>query len=205
MTACRTLPVLIVIVTSVLVCSVAADQKSHASGLIDLVTIPGAPELGWVEGMRHSDANGLAWHCKLAPGPHLYSLERLREGRARLPADVAKKGFQTIFNYEAQHGGFPAVERGQWERALRIYLIQHLTFLSEHGRAEFRMPKPSLTWRGWLRQALEDINQKAYRKGLSAAHTRQALINWVMCHISDVQAEQVRQKIYDVNEADSKQ
>ncbi|MDE0414033.1 MAG: hypothetical protein OXI47_06820 [Gammaproteobacteria bacterium] len=200
----RAVSTLISVAAGVLVFSVAAGQGSRSPELIGLATIPGASELGWVEVMRQSDTGDAGWHCKTAGG-HLYALERLREGRARVPPDVAEKGWQAIFNYEARHGGLPAVAGTLWERALGIFLIQRLTFLSENGRPAFRTPKPSLTWRGWLRQTLEEINEKADRKGMSAARRRRALGNWVMCHISEVHAERVRQGIYDNSEKASNQ
>lgn len=201
----RAVSALISVAVGALVLSVAAGQESRSPEVIDLATIPGASELGWVEVMRQSDAGRDAgWHCKTAGG-HLYALERLRQGRARVPPDVADRGWQAIFDYEARHGGLPAIAGTLWESALGIFLIQRLTFLSENWRPEHRTPKPSLTWRGWLRQTLEEINEKADRQGISAARKRKALGTWVMCHISEVQAERVRQAIYDNSEKASNQ
>jgi len=181
----RAVSTLISVAAGALVFSIAAGQDSRSPKVIDLATIPGASELGWVEVMRQSDTGEAGWRCKTAGG-HLYALERLREGRAR-------------------HGGLPAVAGTLWERALGISLLQRLTFLSENGRPAFRTPKPSLTWRDWLRQTLEEINEKADRKGMSAARKRKALGNWVMCHISEAHAERVRQVIYDNPENASNQ
>ena len=188
---------LVGIAAGALVIPVTANEGLPRLGLINLKMIPGAPELGWVEVMRQNDTGNPGWYCHEVGGSHLYALQRLREGKAMIPLDIAEKGALAIYEYEAQHGGLPAVGSAFWEQYLGLYLMERLTLFSKSGKPELRMPKPSLTWRDWLRQTLEEINRKADRKGMTEARKRQALINWVMCHISETHAEQLRQFIHD--------
>lgn len=177
-----------------MVIPIAAGNESPKPDLIELKRIPGASTLGWVEVVRPLEADGVGWHCDNSF--HLDSHFRLQEGRARIPPDIANRGVQAIYDYQLRHGRRAAFDATTWTSAMGTFLRNSLAILSEQ-RPEYRMPKPSLTWRGWLRQTLEDIHEKADRNGMSSTAKKKALQNWVLCHVSESHAERVRQLLYD--------
>ena len=171
----------------------AAGSQSREVDLIDLRKIPGASGLGWVEVERQIDDVG--WHCDASS--HLYLLSRLREGRARIPPRTSEAGFRAVLEHQARQGRLPEVDAGLWHMALGTYLRDRLTRYFERGKPGSSASPRSFSWRGWLRETLEKINAKADREGMSQQAKRQALRNWVLCHISEVEAEGLRQIMYD--------
>ncbi len=172
---------------------VAANAQTLKSDLTQLGIIPGSSNLGWVEVERQS--NSVGWQCE--HGSNYYSLSMLREGRPVIPPKVSEAGSSAIIAYVISQGRQPEIDPEIWHGMLGRFLILRLTGYSERGRPGSPAPPPSFSWRDWLRQTLEKLNVKADREGMSKGAKQKALRNWVLCHISEVEAEKVRQVIYD--------
>ena len=172
---------------------VAANAQTLKSDLTQLGIIPGSSNLGWVEVERQS--NSVGWQCE--HGSNYYSLSRLREGSPVIPPKVSEAGTSATIAYVISQGRQPEIDPEIWHDWLGRSLIMRLTVYSERGKPGSPAPPPSFSWRDWLRQTLEKLNVKADREGMSKGAKQKALRNWVLCHISEVEAEKIRQVIYD--------
>ncbi|MDE0453548.1 MAG: hypothetical protein OXI90_17485 [Gammaproteobacteria bacterium] len=175
--------------------AVAAHAQTQKADLIGLAKVPGSSSLGWVEVERQN--NNVGWQCE--HGANYFSLSRLREGRPVIPPEVSGRGSSATIAYVISQGRQPEIDPEIWHGMLGRFIILRLTGYSEGGKRGSPAPPPSFSWRDWLRQTLEKINAKADREGISQGAKKKALRSWVLCHISEVEAERIRQVIYDNN------
>ena len=150
-----------------------AGEAKSSDGPTEFARIPGAPNLGWVEVERRNGADGRGWQC--GSPVHLYLVSELRRRTPYgLPAETP-------------------IDSAVWDRMLRLYLLKRLTEYYP-GRG-----KPGLEGRdrsfSWLTETLERINDDADRAGLRQQAKAAALHAWVVCHISLVEAAQIRDSI----------
>ena len=164
-----------------------SEDSLGKADLIDLWAIPEALELGSVEVERRGET-AIGWQC-YGPTAHLYGVDRMRRGEPRY-APGASLG--EMFSKSIGTQRLPVIDPVLWNEILGTYLRNRLSKYATEGKPGLGGGGRNFPWQEWLKQTLEDINKKADLADLSQEQRARVLRDWVACHVSETEAEALR-------------
>ncbi len=164
-----------------------SEDNLAKADLIDLRAIPATFELGWVEVERRVET-AIGWQCD-GPTAHLFGVDRMRRGEPRY-APGASRG--EMFSQSIGTQRLPVIDPVLWNEILGTYLRNRLSKYATEGKPGLGGGGRNFPWQEWLKQTLEDINKKADLAELPQEQRAKVLRDWVACHVSETEAEALR-------------